>query len=658
MAWNRDTGSRPMPINPMSSDPFLPECRRGPETTGKYQPPMTARGRPESDFDFQRNHGHVGYPDTKYHESPRPVPAPVEYPSQKNNARNFNPSGRNDSANYYDRGGPRNVPLEDPQGTPRNPPPPPNISTKSPANIFQDYFGLPKSSQNSSTSTSTTTSSNSNPILKPNKYFLENQYRSLSAERRGHSLSLPPPVPAPKAIQHRPSPEKDLSILINKTQKSVDNLDRARGKIQSIEPPLSSTWSANPAFLDENYMDDVYKGKEMDKLGFSVRSNPELMTSVNPATSNQDHSRLSLSAPRDQRDEYKNQNGIFRRPSTDLSPRDIQKEIQKDRSLQMVSEFKAAHLRALQEKSKSLEEKERFVVPGSTSQDFQILENNPVLNTLSQVPNPGVILDQLNQAIVQALHEQIGGAGALLRENAPGPPIVEKPFGGNNKTGKNLFHENFRRRENDFTKNDHKYIHEEPKFGGNRMTTGKKVIGICSRFRDFGNCKFGKECRFSHDLDKVDICTWFRDYGKCKYGEECAFSHKTDRKNDQDSVKEINNTDKTTVIAKENDEKAKKSIDKSISTVPSDYDSDTKASTSQNNGDNEVKILDDSIDDWRNSPKIVDLRQKIIQKENEKKQQQQKQKPNELPLPNKPLNSEIPSQPTVKKQITDVCMVF
>ena len=60
-----------MPINPMSSDPFLPERGRGPETTGKYQPPMTARGRPESDFDFQRNHGHVGYPDAKYHESPR-----------------------------------------------------------------------------------------------------------------------------------------------------------------------------------------------------------------------------------------------------------------------------------------------------------------------------------------------------------------------------------------------------------------------------------------------------------------------------------------------------------------------------------------------------------------------------------------------------------
>ena len=101
-------------------------------------------------------------------------------------------------------------------------------------------------------------------------------------------------------------------------------------------------------------------------------------------------------------------------------------------------------------------------------------------------------------------------------------------------------------------------------------------------------------------------------------------------------------------------------MDKSISTVPSDNENDTKGSTTQNNGDNEVQIPDDSIDDWRSSPKIVDLRQKIIQRENEKKQQQQKQKPNELPLPKKPLDSEIPSQPTqtVKKQISDVCMVF
>ena len=332
----------------MGSDPFSPDRGRGPEMMGQYQPPMTATGRPGRDFDFQRNQGRGypddgyptpddGYPDDEYHESqrpsveyrapssssqimpPRPVPAPVEYPSRKNNARNYIPTGRNDSE-YYDRVGPRNVPQGDPQGMPKKPPPPPTISPKSSGGIFQDYLGIPKSSQNSSVSTSTASKSNS--ISKPNQYFLENQYRSLSSERRGSALSLPVPVPAPKPTQQRPSPETDLSVLINKTQKSMnyddgngqksgDNLDRARRKIQSMEPS-SSRWSANPAFLDSNYMDDVYKGKEIDKLGFAVRSNPELMTSVNP-TSNQD--RRSL--PRDQGDGYGNQQ---RRIDSDRSP--------------------------------------------------------------------------------------------------------------------------------------------------------------------------------------------------------------------------------------------------------------------------------------------------------------------------------------------------
>ena len=452
---------------------------------------------------------------------------------------------------------------------------------------------------------------------------------------------------------------------------------------------------------------------------------------------------------------------------------------QEGRSLQMVSEFKAAHLRALQEKAKSLEEKERFVQ--GSSQDFQSLENNPVLNTLSHVPNPGVILDQLNQAIVQALHEQIGGGGAL----APGPPMVEKPFGGN-KTG-NQFHENFRgnahesgaRQPKDMCNQFYmrgyckrgasclmkhvegpevlkgpsdlcfsfkatgkcdnpncKYVHEElkiTKVGGNKKTTEGKVVGICSRFRDFGNCKFGKNCRFSHDLEKVDICTWFRDYGRCKFGNDCAFSHKideTDQKYDQDSAakeinntikicswfrdygrckfgkdcafshkidetdqnindqqdspaKEINNTDKTTVMAKDEKEvknvppanealkkvqqpkaeMAKNPAAKSIlfADVPSDNENNVKATNIQNKEDDEMQILDDSIDEWRSSPNIVDLRQKIIQKENEKKQQQ-----NDLSLPNKPLESAVvakPNQPTqkpaVKKPVFDVsCCSF
>ena len=71
MAWNRDPGSRPIPMNPLGSDPFSPDRARAQEPIGKYQPPMTARGRPGRDFDFQRNQGHGN----EYREAQRP---PVE----------------------------------------------------------------------------------------------------------------------------------------------------------------------------------------------------------------------------------------------------------------------------------------------------------------------------------------------------------------------------------------------------------------------------------------------------------------------------------------------------------------------------------------------------------------------------------------------------
>ena len=726
MSWNRDPGSRPMPMNPMGSDPFSPDPARVPEPIGKYQPPMTARGGPGRDFDFQRNQGHGGYPDDEYRESqrppveypttrapsssqfmpPRPVPAPVEYPSQTINARNYIPTGRNDSE-YYDRG------REEFKETPRKPPPPPTITQKSSVGVFQDYLGIPKSSQNSSVSTSTASTSNS--ISKPNQYFLDNQYRSLSSERR-----LPTPVPSPKP-QQRPSPEKDLSLLIKNTQKSMNDdvesnrqksggiLDTAKRKIQSREP--SSRWSANPVFLNSNYIDDVYKGKEVDKFGFAVRSNPELMTSMNP-TSNQVRSRYDdqrrVDQDRSQYSNERNQDWNDRR-STDLSrnsnysykdqrnddyrmstnePLDrryaeYENADQEGRSLQMVQELKeAAELRALQEKAKALEEIAKYVQGPSQG-------NNPVFITPHvPEPNPGVILDQLNQAIVQAFHEQIGGGGA----SAPGPPISQPTticnqfyMRGYCKRGASCKMKHVEGPEvlkgysdlcfrfkatGKCDQPNCKYVHEEPKTKDGGKKTTEKVVGICSRFRDFGNCKFGKECWYSHDVDKVDICTWFRDYGRCKFGNNCAFSHKIDgtepKNNDQESAKEINKSDKTSVMAKEKAvvqvqepkaAKDKNTTDKSITdTIPSnnenDIENDAKA-TIQNNKDDEIQSLGGSIDQWRSSPKIVDLRQKIMQNQKEKHQEviflEKQQQKNDLSLP-KPSESATIAKPNQSTQ--------
>ena len=76
------------------------------------------------------------------------------------------------------------------------------------------------------------------------------------------------------------------------------------------------------------------------------------------------------------------------------------------------------------------------------------------------------------------------------------------------------------------------------------LTIEKKYI--CKNILESNFCKFGDNCRFSHDLSKIkfnnenknycvkisnsnnNICRNFLKYGNCKFGDNCKFSHKLD----------------------------------------------------------------------------------------------------------------------------------
>jgi len=73
---------------------------------------------------------------------------------------------------------------------------------------------------------------------------------------------------------------------------------------------------------------------------------------------------------------------------------------------------------------------------------------------------------------------------------------------------------------------------------------GFRSAGACYQFKETGSCKFGDECRFSHDSGSSQggassggggsfssgLCHRFRDSGECKFGTSCRFSHDTGAK--------------------------------------------------------------------------------------------------------------------------------
>jgi len=63
---------------------------------------------------------------------------------------------------------------------------------------------------------------------------------------------------------------------------------------------------------------------------------------------------------------------------------------------------------------------------------------------------------------------------------------------------------------------------------------------VCNFFRNYGSCRFGVTCRFSHEIDKDSktrppatnhdiVCNFFRSYGSCRFGVTCRFSHEIDK---------------------------------------------------------------------------------------------------------------------------------
>lgn len=71
---------------------------------------------------------------------------------------------------------------------------------------------------------------------------------------------------------------------------------------------------------------------------------------------------------------------------------------------------------------------------------------------------------------------------------------------------------------------------------------------ICKNMKEFKFCKYGDNCKFSHDLSKINfnndnnicskvttnlkICRNFEKYGNCKFGNNCKFSHDISNSND------------------------------------------------------------------------------------------------------------------------------
>jgi len=83
---------------------------------------------------------------------------------------------------------------------------------------------------------------------------------------------------------------------------------------------------------------------------------------------------------------------------------------------------------------------------------------------------------------------------------------------------------------------------EEPRFRS--RAPPRRSRGVCFKFNEPTGCPFGEGCRFSHGQDAPaadfggggydyrprrpkagGICFNFRDSGSCQYGDECRFSH-------------------------------------------------------------------------------------------------------------------------------------
>ncbi|MDP2439495.1 MAG: hypothetical protein Q8P67_27420 [archaeon] len=58
---------------------------------------------------------------------------------------------------------------------------------------------------------------------------------------------------------------------------------------------------------------------------------------------------------------------------------------------------------------------------------------------------------------------------------------------------------------------------------------------VCTYFASSGSCKFGKHCRLLHSDapsrpgavsgERVKMCHFMLNFGKCRLGDECGFSH-------------------------------------------------------------------------------------------------------------------------------------
>ena len=102
------------------------------------------------------------------------------------------------------------------------------------------------------------------------------------------------------------------------------------------------------------------------------------------------------------------------------------------------------------------------------------------------------------------------------------------------------------------------------------FTIDRNRIIICKNMKEFKFCKYGDNCKFSHDLSKLNfnndnnicpkvttnlkICRNFEKYGNCKFGDNCKFSHISNNNN-------INNQSNNNINNQSNNEKNTIKID-------------------------------------------------------------------------------------------------